>query len=225
MSSEQKKEISKVIVLLLLTLIPIGWTLVNADGFILPAIMQIVLIFMSIGWILVFNKFGKKVRLIGIDRNIGVDFLIGIGIGIGIIILTFFNIIGSFLLPYVPASFTTDLGTFNITVLGAMIMESVLFFMLMINFFDEKLDSWNINLPFVVAVIISGLIFAFYHYYTYILAGGTVNDVIGSFISIIIVTFIWGYTMKWTKSILPLIISHGIINFYLLNLQLHWIVI
>lgn len=222
-SKEEKNEIARVIVLIILTMVVLAWTMINADGFVLPALMYIALGFVSIGWILVFNKFGKKIHLWAIDRNIGTDFLIGVGIGVAMIVLSLFNVIGSILLPYVPASFTTDAGHVGVRVIGAMVIESVFFFMLMIQFLDNKLDSWGIDLPFSIAVLITAGAFSFFHYTVYTLSGGTISSVLGSFLSVAFVTFIWGYTMKFTKSILPLVISHGIINFYLLNQIFRWI--
>lgn len=214
-----KKDINKIIVLIIVTMLFLGWALVNADGFILPAFMYLVLGGLSIGGYLVFNKVGAKSYIFGIDRNMGMDFLIGIAFGVGFILLKQFNVIGSILVPYVPASLVQESGRIIIVVLGAMVIETAFFLGLLVPFIDEKLKDFGIDPPFILALILVCLIFPIYHATAY----GQVGASMGSYISAGVFLFLSGLIMWKTKSLLPLIVSHGIINFYILNQDFHYI--
>lgn len=96
----------------------------------------------------------NKETLGGIDDNYLVDAIWGILIGVGIIILSFISpIFGAIGIPDVSLSIG-ETGRFLIIVFGASIFETVLFQYILLDFFDNKLKSFNIDLPFVVAVII-----------------------------------------------------------------------
>jgi len=215
-----KKDINKIIVLIVITIVLLSWALVNADGFILPAFMYIVLGGLSIAGYLLFNKIGTKSYIFGVDRNMGTDFLIGLGFGLGFILLQTFNIIGSILVPYIPASLVQESGRIIIIVIGAMVIETTFFLGLGVPFVDEKLKDFGIDPPFLVALfIVSFFVATVFHATSY----GQVGATAGSYISAGIFFFFSGLVMYKTKSLLPLIISHGMINFYILNQTYHYI--
>lgn len=214
-----KKDINKIVIIIIVTILLLSWTLVNADGFILPAFMYIVLGILSIIGYLNWDKIGEKSYIYGIDKNVFTDILIGIIFGAVFIVIQTFNIIGSVLIPYIPASLVQESGRIIIIVFGAMVIESAFFLGLMLPFIDEKIKVLGINPNFFIALIIVSFLFPLFHASAYGQAGATM----GSYISAGIFLFISGVIMKQTKSLLPLIISHGIINFYILNQQFHYI--
>lgn len=146
----------------------------------------------------------------GIDKNWGIDILWGVLFAVGILLITSFGFIGTIGIPSVPQSVAGDIGRFLIIVFVASIFESFLFYEFILDFFDEK----AINLPYVVASILVSGIFAFFHFYAY---GSSLISSGGSFLSAFIISFSWCYLRKWTNSILPIIISHSIINFWIIR--------
>jgi membrane protease YdiL (CAAX protease family) len=210
-----KSDVNRIIILILITIVALGWTIANADGFILPAVIYIILGAIAIFGYLVYNKIGKKSYIFGISNNYGRDIIFGVCFGVGFILLRQFNIIGSILIPYVPASITQESGRIIIIVLGAMVIESAIFLGFLVPFFDEKLKEFGINIPFLVALTLACLISVIFHATSY----GQVGATMGSYVSAFIFFFISGLIMYKTKSLLPLVISHGIINFSALNDQ------
>ncbi len=210
---------NRMIILIIITLVILSWTLINANGFILPAIIYMVLGAVSIFLILIFDKFGNKSNIYGISKNFGKDLLIGCLFGGGFILIQSFNIIGSVLIPYIPASLVQDFGRISIIVLGAGVIESIFFLSLLTPFLDEKLKDFGIDLPFIIALLLVCILFPIFHATAY----GQVSATIGSYISAGVFLFASGLIMRYSKSITPLVISHMLINFWILNQQFHYI--
>ncbi|MFA5764446.1 MAG: CPBP family glutamic-type intramembrane protease [archaeon] len=218
--SEDKNRL-RLIYFLILGLIPLLWTFINSYfDWGLGAVQYGVLGIVSIIAIYSLPKVGINVK--GIDDNWKSDILIGIGLGFLLIFLKILNLVGSF---------EYGAGLFSIRIFGAGLIETSIFFIVMIAVvfkigFKEKDNGW----AYFFTCLIVGFIFAFFHYAFITQATTGIPDesvkislVSGFFISATIIAMIWGYVLKWTKSALPLIISHMMLNFYMLNKTLHWI--
>ena len=155
-----------------------------------------------------------KDTLVGIDKNIGKDSLIGIISAVSFIILgSIFSIISAIGIPSIPASLAGDIGKWLIIVIAASIFETFFFFEFVLDFFDNKLINFGINLSYFFSSIIVSLIFALFHFTVY--SGSLLNGG-GSFFSASVVAFGWCYMRKWTKSLLPVLINHSILNAWIL---------
>ncbi|MEK6882568.1 MAG: CPBP family glutamic-type intramembrane protease [Nanoarchaeota archaeon] len=146
----------------------------------------------------------------GIDKNIFQDLIIGIVSAIAFIFASLiFPTLSSIGIPYFPQSIASEAGRWIIVLISAPIFETILFQEFILDFFDEKIG----NFPYIIASIISSIAFALFHFSVY---GENLSAVGGSFISAFSVGFAFCYLRKYTKSILPVIIAHLILNFYIL---------
>lgn len=160
----------------------------------------------------------KNLGIVGISDKIGKDLMIGIGSALAFIFLNSFNFIGAIGIPIIAQSIAGELGRAGIVIICASVFESVFFFEFILSFFDEKIADF----PFIVASILTAIAFASFHFLAY---SGNLQAMGGSFFSAGIVGFGWCYLKKYTKSLTPLIISHMIINAWILNNMYHYIVI
>jgi len=145
-------------------------------------------------------------RLVGIDSNWVFDLFLGMILAIAIFVLgRIFGIIAVIGLPSIPQSVAVTLaGVFIIKVVAASVFETVLFQDIILDFFDSKL-----KLPFLVAAIISSLLFMLFHLTAY--------ESVGAGASSYFLVFLWGmifcYLRRYTNSIISVIGAHGMLNF------------
>lgn len=153
-----------------------------------------------------------KEKITGIDKNWKKDFLIGLVTGIIIIFIGFIIPgIGTIGIPDVPQSLSSDVSKFIVVVILASIFETFFFFAIVLSFFYDKLKRFGFNIPFLVAAIISSSIFAIFHLSAY----GSFASASGAFTSAFIMGLVFSYQVKLTNSTLPAIISHSLINWWL----------
>lgn len=146
----------------------------------------------------------------GIDSNFVFDFFVGLFAGMGFFLLSsLVPSIGTIGIPNVPVSILAgDIGRFLIICIAAPVIETVFFQDLVLDFFDSKL----VDAPFFVAVILASTMFALFHFVAY---GGNLAAAGGSFISAGIASVGFCYLRKTTDSVLPTIVAHAVINFYI----------
>lgn len=179
----------------------------NSIRFIITAIVSIL-------GIIFFDRIGDG-KIYGIDDNWVFDICVGIALAVVLIFLTSINIYGA-----IDLDKTSDIinNTF-----GAGIVETAFFFVIGIAWFT-KIKIGKKHIPYFLAVILAGVVFAVFHigklFPNGIITSAGIQSNQGFFISAILVAFIWGYTMKWTKSAMPLIVSHLIFNIYALYPQI-----
>lgn len=152
--------------------------------------------------------------LAGIDRNYWQDLGFGILAGILFIIISVIAPgIGAIGFPSLPQS-VTAIGIFLIIIVVAPIFETSVFQDIILDFFDSKLKIFGKGaLPFFLASLLSSVAFSLFHLTAY---GGSLQSAGGSFLSAFLVGVGFCYLRKWTKSILPVIIAHALINFWTL---------
>lgn len=156
-----------------------------------------------------------KDTLIGIDKNIGTDFIIGLISAISFIVLgSVFSIIGAIGIPSLSASVAGEIGKWIIIVIGASIFETFFFFEFVLDFWDNKFKNLGFDIPYFLAGLLTSVMFALFHFVAY---SGSLSAGGGSFISAGIIGFGWVYLRKWTNSLLPLVISHAILNAWILS--------
>ena len=156
-----------------------------------------------------------KITTVGIDKDTGKDFGIGVVVAVAFLVLgALFGIIGAIGIPLVPASIAGDIGRWIIIVIVASIFETVFFFEFVLDFFDNKLKNLGFEVPFIVASILTACGFALFHFIAY---SGSLSAAGGSFISAGVIAFGWCYLRKGTKSLLPVMVSHAILNAWILS--------
>jgi len=148
--------------------------------------------------------------IVGIDKNWKTDLLYGVLFAVGIIVISSLGIIGTIGIPSVSASVAGDIGRALIVIVCAAIFESFIFQEFLLDFLDEKI----INLPFILAALLASIAFSLFHFIAY---SGSLSAMGGSFFSAGLISFSWCYLRKWTKSILPVIICHAILNAWILH--------
>lgn len=207
-----RKDVKRLLVLLIGIIILLGFSYVTSVLWSNSSVIYLVLAGLSILGIYTFDKIGDG-KITGIDDNWIFDIFVGIGIGIGILILRSINILGVVSLD--------DTANIINRVFGAGIIETVFFFVLILAYFSEKIKIGKKHIPYFLAVLIASIIFAVYHLKAIFPDGMItllgIQSNAGFFISAIVLGLIWGYTLKWTKSAMPLIVSHMIVNAWILK--------
>jgi hypothetical protein len=201
--------------ILIIGFLPLFWTLISDwNDFGIACIQYLVLgTFSIIGIYFLPDLLG--IEIFGIDDNYFKDLGIGILMGIGLIFLSILRLVGSFVY---------GASIFSVRVSGAGVIETAFFFILMIPLLYKMFKDKKNILKYLIVCFLAGFIFAFFHY-AVVTQGSTSTSTYGFFISASIIAVFWGLVLRWTKSALPLIISHMILNFYILNQQFQWIVI
>lgn len=214
MSKQENKNRLKLVYLLIISIIIFGWVFINSYyDFGTGAVQYTFLSILSILGLIFLPKLGID-GIFGIDKNWKTDILIGIAMGIGLIILSIFSLVGSFVY---------GASLFSIRVFGAGVVETVFFGILIIplvyKLFRDKKSLFNY---FIVCLVVGG-IFSFFH--IAVVLQGSSNPTLnyGFFISAAIIFIFWGFVLRWTESALPLIISHMMLNFWILNQTEKWI--
>ena len=151
----------------------------------------------------------------GIDDNWNKDLIIGVLIGLGFMLAgTISPFIGTIGIPNVSQSLAGEIGKYLIVIVGAAIFEEIFFREFILDFFDEKLKGFGMDLPYLIAAVISSILFALFHFVAY---SGSLRAAGGDFMSAALVGFAFAYLRKQTNSILPSIVAHGIINAWILT--------
>lgn len=156
----------------------------------------------------------KKERtetILGIDKNLLFDFIIGIAIGVGIVLLgKIVGFIGAIGIPINLTITLDDVGKFIIIVMVAPICEEIFFRQFVLSFFDDKLENLGISLSFFLAAIFTAVAFSLFHMAAY---GGSLKSAGGSFFSAALMGVVFAYEVKIFKSVLPSIMTHMVLNF------------
>ncbi len=88
----------------------------------------------------------------GVDKNYIQDALYGLGIAVAFILAgKIFPFIGAIGIPTVATSVAGNLGRFIIIVIVAAVSEEIFFREFLLDFFDEKLKAYGLDLPYFVA--------------------------------------------------------------------------
>ena len=155
-------------------------------------------------------------KILGIDSNYLKDFFIGILIGILIIMLgNVFKFVGVIGIPLNLTITLDDLGKFLIIVGVAPIVEEIFFRQFVLSFFDDKIEkNFKIKTPFFVASILTAIVFSLFHLSAY---GGSLQGAGGSFFSAFLMGLVFAYEVKWFKSVLPSIMTHMVLNLWILS--------
>lgn len=205
--SEQKDRRNRATILLVGVIFLSLWVLINAGEFftagLIYVLMPVVSIFLYRQW----EYFGRKGKLIGIDKYWGRKYLYGILTGIGLILFGEFTSIGSIGIPNVQ-SVASVVGKFLIIVGIAGPSEELLFRDLMMDFFDEKF----LDMPYFLAAIIINVLFAFYHLSAY---GGSISATSASFYTAFLAGMLFSYERKWFNSNATNIATHQTLNFWI----------
>lgn len=153
--------------------------------------------------------------IMGIDGNYIKDSLIGLAVAIGFIVVgTFSPFISAIGIPSISQSIAGDVGRFIIVVVAASIFEEIFFREFILDFFDEKLKNFGLDLPYFFAALISSALFALFHFIAY---SSSLSAAGGSFVSAAVVGMGFCYLRKYTSSILPSIISHSLLNWWIIT--------
>jgi len=153
-----------------------------------------------------------KQEIVGIDRNMGTDFLIGLIVGVAILIIGgIIPGIGAISVPTLPQSLSSDVTKIIVVVILASLFETFAFFDIVLSFFHNKLGRFGLKLPFIVAVILTSVVFAGFHYSAY----GNFSSSSGSFASAFIMGLVFCYERKFTNSNLPGILTHMVLNYWI----------
>lgn len=201
------KDVSRVFILIFVGMIAALWVYTNFDKN-----AGMIYILMAIVALLIYNYSAQlfnhgKEMLIGIDDNIGTDILIGLGVGGAFVLLFESTSITMGLPPIYPQATTSQLMNVAaaIMIVGVLapILEEALFR-------GAGLYIFNLMLPLIPAILVVGVVFAGFHWISYgaALAAAFVGAFLFSTIACIL-------TLK-TKSLVPGVITHAIINIYLL---------
>jgi len=158
---------------------------------------------------------GAENDLVGIDKNFITDSIIGLAVGIGLIVLSsitpWIGVIG---IPYIQISVAGTIGKYLIIIVVASIAETIFFQEFVLNFFDEKLKDFGINPNYFVAALLSSTSFALFHFVAY---SGSLSAAGGSFLSAGIAGMVFCYERKWTKSLITPMVTHAVINFWIMT--------
>ncbi len=184
------------------------WVLINAGEFFVAGFIYILMPLVSIFLYRQWEYFGRKGKLVGIDKKWGRKYFYGILVGVGLILFGEFTSIGSIGIPNVVQSVASTIGRFLIIVGIAGPSEELVFRDLLLDFLDEKL----VDTPYVVASLISSLLFAFFHFTSY---GGTLQGAGGSFFTAFLVGMLFCYERKWFDSNAPNIATHQTLNLWI----------
>jgi len=151
----------------------------------------------------------------GIDSNFITDAIIGASVAGGLILLSFISpFISTIGIPSISQSVSGELGRWLIVVLVASIAEEIFFREFILDFFDNKLKAFGLNLPFFLAAIISSILFSLFHFVAY---NSSLSAAGGSFISAALAGMVFAYSKKWTNSVITPIVAHMVLNFYILS--------
>ena len=148
-------------------------------------------------------------KLVGIDKDILKDGLIGIIIGIGIIFLGKLSpAIGAIGIPNVQ-SIAGATAKFIIIVLLAPIFEELFFRDVVLDFFDSKVKR---IIPYFLAALISSALFSIFHLFAY---GESLSAVSGSFFTAFLMGMVFAYVRKFTNSNMGNITLHMVLNYWI----------
>ena len=210
------EEHKRAIILAIIGIILSSWVMFNEQLFFTSAIMLIVFLFVSIFFYiimpLIFKSKKEKSILFGIDQNFIGDGIIGLFVGGAFYLINNFGsvtglaiIIG---IPSVPLALP-EAGKFLIICVVAPIAEELFFRSHLLGLFKTAIlkDS---NFSFHIANFIQAGCFMSFHYYAY---GSSLLSMGGAFASAFIFGTLMGYLMLKTKSVLPGIVVHGMVNF------------
>ena len=145
-----------------------------------------------------------KEKIVGINKNLGVDTIYGVLTFAGIYLLSLiFPGIGTIGIPSVTQSIASETGRFIVIVAIAPIFETFFFFGIVLFLFYEKM-----KFPFLISAILSSVTFMLFHISAY----GNFASSSGSFITAGIMGLVFAYQTKLTKSLLPATVTHALLN-------------
>lgn len=183
------------------------FVLINAQQWIISAVIYLVMGAFCFNVSFRWSKIGKKSDLEGIDNNWIKDALVGLGLGILTIIMgSIFSFIGAIGIPNVQTVIGT-VGRFLIVVIFAPLFEETFFGDYMMDFFNSK-----IGLPLFFSIPLTGVIFSLYHTSAY---GGSLTLASGSFFSAFLMGCIFRILSEKQNSLIGSIIFHATLNFYI----------
>lgn len=201
------KDTSRVIILIFVGLISALWVYINFDqqaGMIYLAMAGVTLLIYKYSADL-FN--GGKAILYGIDDNIGTDILWGLAAGGIFIFIVESTSITMGLPPIYPQATAAQI----VNILGALVIVGVLASILEEALFrGAVLYITDTMMPIIPAVVVTGVSFAMFHWVAY--GANVVPAFVGAFLFSTIACMI---VLK-TKSLIPGVIMHSMVNVYLL---------
>ena len=204
MVNEQKANINRAIILLVGVIFISLWVLINAGELFTAGIIYVIIPVISIFLYRQWNYFGKKGKLIGIGKGWILKYVYGVLIGGALIAFGEFTDIGSIGIPAVQ-SIASTIGKFLIIVGVAGPSEELLFRDLILDFLDEKF----MDMPYIIAALISSTLFALYHLTAY---AGSLSASSGSFVTAGLAGMLFAYERKWFKSNTTNIATHMTLN-------------
>lgn len=153
-------------------------------------------------------------KLYGVGKNWIRGIFIGLGVGILFLILTKIKIFGAVLqmaVPTLPLSLTGQ-GT---VVIGIAPLAEEAFFTMAI------LSVLGLFMPFWLAAILKAVAFSSYHYFAYVVYGGSsISSVVGAFVGAALFGFVSAYIAKYV-GLEGSATAHGFFNFWNFNEAFH----
>lgn len=151
-----------------------------------------------------------KDELVGIDKNIVTDLIIGLVVGVGILLIGFLVPgIGTIGIPSLPQSLSGIASKFIVVVLLASIFETFGFFDVILSFFFNKTRRFGLKIPFFLAAILTSLVFSLFHWSAYGIGSSA------AFFTAFIMGLVFCYERKFTNSNIPGIITHMVLNYWI----------
>lgn len=153
-----------------------------------------------------------KTEIAGIDKNWVTDTFIGLFVFLGVVIVNFLIPgIATIGIPSVTQSIASATGRLIVVTILAPIFETAFFFGIVLFLFHDKF-KWN----FLLSAIVSSLIFMLFHVSAY----GSFGTSSGAYLSAFVMGMVFAYETKYTNSIVPAIVTHALLNFFIAYLSL-----
>jgi len=207
------KDTQRATVFIVLALFLTLFVMVNAQQWILAAVIYIVIAGVSLLLYSQWKNIGVPSEPRGIDHNWIQDAFVGILLGIGVIVLgKFIPGVGVIGIPNVQ-SIAGTFGRAIILLVAAPIFETVLIQGFGLSFFYEKL-----RLNFMTSNIFQAFIFSIFHFTAY---SGSLTGSSGSFITAGIMALIFGFLVKYQNSLIGAISMHFVLNLYIAYIKLN----
>jgi len=186
------------------------FVLINAQQWLLSAVIYIILGLISIVLYREWSQIGRPSEPRGIDDNWVKDFIVGGLIGIGIIVLgEFVPGIGAIAIPP-TLGLVSDVGKFFIIVIAASVLEETMFRGFLLSLFADKM---RINKH--ISIILQGVLFSLFHIVAYAGSSGNLSAVQGSFITAAIMGIVFGYIATSQNSLIGSMATHSVLNFWI----------
>ena len=194
----------RVLALVFLALIVVGWVMVNSPELFNSAVIY--LVFGLVAFTVYYSEVYKRFNLVLVSSFLDKNLFIGLGVGLFFIVLSKVNSVFSLSLPGAFLSLSS-VSRFIIICLVAPILEEILF--------RGMIYRMILKLVFknkVFALVLQASLFSLYHLYAY----GASSGVIGSFIGAFLFGLVAGLLIDFTNDLKTSIVTHIVFNTFLL---------